>query len=651
MKLRWIKVICILIGIILLTYFIISPDCIYFGTDIKNLDRGDSSALLSVSAESGYYSEPFELILKAPEGFDIFYTLDCSEPTRSSMKYEKGIVVEDASDKKNEWITKVKINPEVIWNGGQFEPPKFQIDKATIIRVALFKGKQQIGKVQTFTYFVGMKNMSVYSNLPIVSIICDEKSLFDEETGIYAIGNLAEQYPESLVSSNSMANYNLKGKIVERKSHVDYFDKGFQLSFSQDLGLRIRGGATRENAKKGFNLYARAEYGKPQIKNIFKPDSEDIEAFSLSIDDSDVQIKHALAYCLAGEYGLDTLECIPCNVFLNGEYWGFYYVCEKFDENYFKRYHNISEDNIIMVKRKLGKDTLELGNEDMCVSQELLNYVRTHDMSDDKVVSQFSEYIDMDDFLNYITFESYINNVDWPHNNYAMWRAKRKSANGKYQDGKWRFLLYDTDVNKCMYYDEVDSNPYELLMKDELIANLMRNPQFKDRLAAKMCDLTNMVFDIYHVEDRVENIGRSIAGSVALDKRQWERKEGIDIEEKIYDDTIQFFYYRPDYVLGYTKDALGQNEVKNLVIIQDNVESGEIQLNQHKVDLTYGSWEGRYFSGLTVNLKAIAKEGYVFKGWRILSEKQGNSFIDKADWNFEIPDDGLIIRAEYEKVS
>lgn len=47
-------------------------------------------------------------------------------------------------------------------------------------------------------------------------------------------------------------------------------------------------------------------------------------------------------------------------LFLNGEYWGIYWLNEKYDARYLDYYYGVSKDNVIIIK----EGVLEDGDED-----------------------------------------------------------------------------------------------------------------------------------------------------------------------------------------------------------------------------------------------------------------------------------------------
>lgn len=591
------------------------------GIGIQNAMCGGviGQEMIIPSRESGYYSEPFELTLSAPEGLEIYYTTDCSSPTTESFCYEAPIMISDASERKNVWANLIVPDDK-----NEYIIPKNNIDKATVIRAALYDGKRKIGKEAVFTYFVGLQNKEVYADLPLMSIVSDGDGLFDEETGIYV-------------------HYNMRGKEYERKAHVDYFDKNFQLDFSQNCGIRIRGGISREMAQKGFNLYAREEYGSVAIKNIFDNEEQQLCSLALLVENDDVKVKDIVSYELSKGLNIGAQKSIPCNVFLNGEYWGIYFPAERFDSNYFARHYGVREKDVLMIKA----DSVEVGEpEDFSYYQELLDFVKTSDMSKERDYALFSEMIDVDSLIDYYCLECYIYNEDWPIRNYALWRTKNKSGESPYSDGRWRFLVYDTNFQEAMHLNSGKDDPYLLLQEDKLIPYLMKNQEFRERFAMRMCDMANTVAEIYKVSELLHDLGKQIEKSALLSEERFRGSETFDLEDRLENDVCQFFYVRSDYMIEHTRDIfVPEREVSSLVILVDDPSAGTVEVNGLPIDLTAGSWEGSYYSGLPVKIEAVSKEGYIFDSWQIVSQE--NLTMEEKTCDVPLPKEGIVIKAVF----
>ena len=617
------KISCILIfGILILICF--DKRYIQIGFGLEALDRGGSigQEMIVPSKGSGYYDSPFELTLSVPKGLDVFYTTDCSMPTKESIHYEDSILISNVSGEENIWAIRMGVN----FSGtDEYIVPEYKLDKAMIVRAALFDGDRKIGNDIALTYFIGAENKDVYASLPILSIVCDGEDLFDENNGIYI-------------------HYGMRGKDWERFSNVTYFNENFQMDFSQNMGIRIRGGASREVAQKGFNLYARNEYGKGTVKNVFDESGASLTAFSVVTEYDDIKVKDLLPLKLSKGLEIGTMDCFPCNVFLNGEYWGIYFITERFDADYFNRHYNVEEKNVVMVKT----DVIDLGEaSDMLLYDEMVNFVTNHDMLDNNNYRLFSEMVYIDSLIDYYCFECYIYNQDWPYHNYALWRTKQKDERTPYGDGKWRFLLYDTNYAEAMNLHSGHDDPYLLLTDDDFIPYLMKNKIFRERFATRMCDMANIVGEIYKVEKLLDDLGKEIKESVTLSEERFYGRRNYDITEKLENDMLQFFYVRPEYILNLTKDKLQiDGEISSFVIVTDNPDAGIIEVNGLPIDLSYGSWEGKYYSGLEIKINACASQGYTFAGWEILSEN--GQWLGNDVNEFSVSPTGIVIKAIWE---
>ena len=81
-------------------------------------------------------------------------------------------------------------------------------------------------------------------------------------------------------------------------------------------------------------------------------------------------------------------------------------------------------------------------------------YAVSNNISQEAHYNWVCERIDPENLINYYVPEVYYNNGDWPHNNLGLWR-KRTDAYvpdaPRGHDGRWRWLLYDTDFGMGLY--------------------------------------------------------------------------------------------------------------------------------------------------------------------------------------------------------
>ena len=62
-----------------------------------------------------------------------------------------------------------------------------------------------------------------------------------------------------------------------------------------------------------------------------------------------------------------------------------------------------------------------------------------------------------------------------------------------------------------------------------------------------------------------------------------------------------------------------------------------------------GIWQGEYFTDYPITLSATANEGYRFIGWELVDEQEKET-VAEASLELEIPEEGLYLRAVFEKI-
>ena len=99
--------------------------------------------------------------------------------------------------------------------------------------------------------------------LDVVSLVTEPGDLFDDNYGIYVLGNNAsEEWPFR------GANF---WRDVEIPVDFSFLPVGADATFSQTVGLKLFGNGSRLNAQRSFALYARSQYGDGDMDYAFFP--------------------------------------------------------------------------------------------------------------------------------------------------------------------------------------------------------------------------------------------------------------------------------------------------------------------------------------------------------------------------------------------
>jgi len=516
---------------------------------------------ISFSKQGGFYDETVTLEIISGGGYDrIYYTLDGSIPSKKSIAYTEPIVLKNVSENDNIWADR-----EDIYEYGFFrdETPKYKVDKANIIRAIAYNKMGKSSEVITATYFIGLDS-NKYSNMPIVSLISEPDHLFGYENGIYIKGaseiNVESLETEKMAPSAWPANYNKKGKEWERPVYMEFYSKEKKLEFTQNIGVRIGGGYTRGYAQKNFKLYARTEYDG---NNFFSYDffntgrCEAVLNMSAGGNDRRAKLKDALVHYMTENLTFATANTMPCVLFLNGEYWGVYWLSERMDEYYISRRYGIPLSNLVVIKN--GK--LYNGSEkDYSEYKELLHFINTADFTQDENYQKLKSMIDIQNYIDYCCMNIYINNTDWIPNNTMLWKC-REMGQGKCEDTRWRYIAFDMNNNSCMDEEYVQVNLIEQVMNkecaEEWLSKCMENEEFRDQFYKTFIKMGTTNFKAERVNAKIDAIANEMMQVMLEDYRRFPNRYTRETDYATEVLSIQNFYKkRKEYIDNYVQEVL-----------------------------------------------------------------------------------------------
>jgi len=608
------------------------------------------------SAPSGFYQESFSLSISSMGSLEtVHYTLDGSIPTLGSPIYNEPLEIRDRSNDPNgiSSISTISFRPA---------DPKENVFKITTIRARSFnKITKAASPIVTQSYFVYTDITNRYT-LPILSLVVDPQDLFDQDTGIYVTG----EDPGVVAESGDYfyfwpANYHERGEDWERTVSIEYFDIKGILQLAQNAGIRIHGGASRSFRQKSLRLYASTKYDQLDnfsyqfFPNLSNADGDTIDQFSTLIlrnggtDFGSSFMRDALIQKLVEDTSVDTQAREPVIVFLNGEYWGLYYLYERYDEGYFQNHYGIEPENIILLEDE--GDVVVGAEKERGVYQDLLEYVTSNDVKDPVVYSEIQKLMDINNFIDYQTTEIFIAHQDWPAKNIKYWRTRTSSESAETSygsDGKWRWLLFDTDHG--FIFSDLNSIEYATRedLPTELLRNLLLNPEFRDLFLNRFADHLNTTFQVNRVLEEIDSLEAILAPEMEEQINRW-HSSGNSMEDWqnnvnllrsfaakrpsiVFEDLVEFFNLDGTFTLTLTSDAT----------------EGTLQVNSLKVSSsTPGiedpeSFQGEYFLGVPVVLEAIPADGYLFSHW------EGKGFEGETQPMIEIdPMDDVQLRAVF----
>ena len=620
----------------------------------------DAPAAPVFSQPGGFYDAPVTLTIEAPAGCEVRYTTDGTLPTADSELYASPLTLGWLADRYDplSHITGIRL-------GDAFVPAE-DFPSGHVIRAAAFAPDGTRSAVISATYMIGCDRQALYGDAAVVFLVMDPADLFDYERGIYVTGKVFDEWvatqPEDYPVWRGQGNYTQRGDAWERPVSVTLLTADGR-GFTQEMGVRIKGSASRNSNQKSLRLIARKEYGAKSVDYPVFPDNLTADgqtvtrykSFTLRNGGNDngfATLRDPYLQSLVSGSGVrfETAATRPVVCFINGEYWGLYTLTEEYTDNYIEYHYGIDHDNVVTVKCQSVEDGEP---EDIELFRPAFDFIINGDMSDPEIYRQASDMMDMGSFADYSAFQLYILSLDSPfqNSNWQVWRVREPDGSSPFADGRWRWMVYDVDNTCGLYTDgtsyDVDNltpvltgEGYQWRHPARVLISLMASDEFRGELALSVCDMRNLYFR----PDRTQAMLRGMQSKYAPCLPDTFRRFGPewalwDIHEYVTTEIEQvndFLTGRYNTFLPLMQQAMGLPDPVNVQIrIQG---PGQVVVNRRTdVPLT-GDALLLYFPGYPIQVTAVAAPGHTFAGWQV----EGGTLSDPDAPDSSLAFDGAV---------
>ena len=326
-----------------------------------------------------------------PEGTEIRYTTDGSEPTAASTLYSSEI----------------------------------HMSSTRVIRAKLFKEGCLSPRSTTQSYVFLGRPMT----LPVISIVTNRSYFYDSKIGIYVDGTY----------NSSKKNYQYDWR---RPINLEYYESPDSSLLNQLCETRIAGAASRGCQYKTLAIYANKRFGEKHFDHEFFPDQrpgqQDYKSLVLRNAGNDFDYLYMRdAICqraMASHVDLDWQAWRPAIIYINGTYTGILNIRERANEsNIYTNYDHLEDIDLIENWDQLKEGTME-------AMDAFSAFYNEHGHT----YQEYDALMDMDEYINLMVMDTYFNNVDFPGNNIVLWRPREEG-------GRWRFIAKDVDYTMGLY--------------------------------------------------------------------------------------------------------------------------------------------------------------------------------------------------------
>ena len=523
---------------------------------------------LQFSAQGGFYDEELTLELHTEPGARIYYTIDGTLPTRRSKVYKTPL----------------------------------RITSTMVVRAISRKGRRKSDH-KAHSYFIGEPP----SNFPIVSLAIPPNVLFDPERGLFMKGENAIDSIWSLPGANFWSR-------SETVINTEFFEPDGVCHYNNLTGMRLFGGMSRLFPQKSMTLVSRKRYGQKRFKHrVFgKQGKKDFKFLVLRNSGSDwgkAHFRDAFMTSLLEDWDIETQDYRPAHVYINGKYWGIYNLREKVNRYFLEDHNDVDKDSLQLMEHRF---TRKRGSRQQY--RNLLKYLQENSLSDPANYAYLHSLMDVDNFMKYQIAQIYFDNQD-AGGNIKYWRPST-------EDGRWRWVLYDTDWGFGLHDDEAYRNnslafhlrpngpswpnpPWSTF----ILRKLMENENFRKEFVNRFADYLNTTFDSKRVTALINKFYTNLHPEMPRHLDRW------NLSEKVWNNNVRlmkvFGVERPAYLRHYLEEMFDVGE--QVTVKASAIGSGKILINK---DVTVtGGFEGKYFKKLPIRIKAVPNFGYRFSHW------------------------------------
>lgn len=536
-------------------------------------NRGDAPPVINLifSQPQGVYQGSVTVALSTnhPTG-EIRYTLTGDEPTPQSNRYTQPLT----------------------------------FTRTTVLRARVFAGGTAQTRIVSGTYILNDR-----PNLPIIVIATAPANLWDPDIGIYA-------------------NPQGEGEAWERPVDVALIENGVT-QFAAPAGIRIHGNSSRVDAKKSLRLYFRSDYGQSTLDYRVFP-QKPIDKFKRLVlyapsgdqatgSGTFTMINDALTHSLWHEVGGAISAFRPAALYLNHEYWGVYWIRERIDDEYIESNYGITDMDLH--RSQWGTSEPELREGDAVFWDETFAFFEHNDL---RVPANYervkSRYAKLENFTDYHIMNIFGANWDWPHNN--LDRCHDRAG-----DPRWFWIMWDTGAawrhaapdhptlawaTRDQVRTDIKFNDDEsLLWSTLMLRRLLANGEYRRYFINRFADLINTTLSSRNVESHLNQLVAMIAPEMERELTRW-GVEDHSVWERNLNAARNFIHERPAYQREQLMQKFGLSGMATVTILPPEGE-GQVTLNTiTPADLP---WQGEYFRGIPITVKATPSPGYTFERW------------------------------------
>lgn len=476
--------------------------------------------------------------LYAPDGYEIYYTLDGTIPTEESLHYETEITIYPM----NSEAPRLAVMPGIsaVYS---YEPSA--VAKVALVKAVGIKEDGEVTPVYTKVFMPGFDNKKEYSGVPTIVIDAAEEDLFDYFNGIYVAGN---GYEDALISGNATggkANY-FRNWIADATFY--FFEADRNISFASEVFLQTEKDGFVDLPQKSLRITNGIDVaGSASLLSSLAVGSDSEFILDNAQNDYLIRMRALFVQKMLEQQELKMVKYVPCNLFVKDEYWGMYLLTNPGTADYIGMVEGIDASRIVTTADAAGR------NEYLAFVDEISQLDLTVESNYEYVESK----MDVKNYAYYVCTNVYVGNFNWDDGTLLAW--KEKGSEESETGNPWHFMI--TDVHNSLALDEYSSysiNTYlnPRITENRLLLSLMRSERFQELFATTMNEVASVWFEKEQATEVLnalssEYVDKVIATGGRFYGKMTEAAYQIRVQE-----IAKFIEQRNEYILRYTREFI-----------------------------------------------------------------------------------------------
>lgn len=444
-------------------------------------------------------------------------------------------------------ITKDGYSPE---SDGKayYEDFTVTINKSTVLKARAFSEGLVSSDTVTATYLVEDRH-----DIAVVSLSGSPHGLFSHSSGILVEG---PGYQEEMPHYGS--NY---WKDWERSIHIEYINTEGSRAVEFDCGVRTFGQYARGLPQKGLALILREQYGANEVSYPFFENNDVSSYKSLLLrpegqDWNRAKLRDVLVPALLkGTYftAVDYMDYTPAALYINGEYWGLYYIREKLNDNYVSYKYGYEKGTFDLIKSQY---MVRAGSS--ADYKALTNWLKKNKLTSSKNYEYFCSQVDIDSLIQFWIMQTFVSNNDT--GNIRCYKA---------EDGKWRWMLYDFDWAFMIGYSNRDLIDIHMLdpeghgatnnMSNIMTRRLLENDEFRKKFCTEYIRALKYVLNYERTSSVLSSLQSAIKSEIPRQFERWEQPTAA-LQQSQVNGIDRFLQKRPGVLKQQLKKHFGLSE-------------------------------------------------------------------------------------------